>query len=92
MLPVAAAALASLAIGVFAGEEEGWIALALAMLALTAWHLRERARLRRWLERGDTPEPPRARGGWDALHAALLRSRREAARREAELAQSVHRW
>ena len=52
MLPVAAAALASLAIGVFAGEEEGWVAFALAMLALTLWHVRERARLRRWLERG----------------------------------------
>ena len=92
MLPVAAAALASLALGILVGAEEGWIAFALAMLALTAWHLRERARLRRWLERGETPEPPRARGGWDALHAALLRSRREAARREAELVRAVHRW
>ncbi|HET9469953.1 MAG TPA: phosphate regulon sensor protein PhoR, partial [Usitatibacter sp.] len=85
MLPVAAAALASLAIGLIVGEEDGWIAFALSMLALAAWHVRERARLRRWLERGETPEPPRARGGWDALHAALLRSRREAGRREAEL-------
>ncbi|HEX3097269.1 MAG TPA: phosphate regulon sensor histidine kinase PhoR [Usitatibacter sp.] len=92
MLPVAAAALACLAIGVFAGEEDGWIAFALSMLVLAAWHVRERSRLRAWLEHGDTPEPPRARGGWDALHAALVRSRREAARREAELTQAVARW
>ena len=92
MLPVAAAALLSLALGAFAGPEDGWMAFGVLMLALVAYHLRERARLRHWLERGDTPEPPRARGAWDALHAVLQRSRRDAAKREAELVQAVHRW
>ena len=66
-----------------------------ALVVVAAVLLHHVANLRaliRWLERGDTPEPPRARGAWDRLHALLLRSRREAARREAHLAEAAHRW
>jgi hypothetical protein len=41
---------------------------------------------------GDTPDPPRARGAWDRLHALIHRSRRESARREAELVAALTRW
>jgi two-component system phosphate regulon sensor histidine kinase PhoR len=62
------------------------------LLVVLAYHLRHLYALRRWLERGETPDPPRARGVWDELHALLHRSRRESARREAELAESLARW
>jgi two-component system phosphate regulon sensor histidine kinase PhoR len=71
-----------------------WIlaGLGVVLLAALAYNLRELHRLTRWLERGDTPEPPRAYGAWDRLHAALHRVRRESAKREAELENTVTRW
>jgi two-component system, OmpR family, phosphate regulon sensor histidine kinase PhoR len=70
----------------------GWpLATALLFVALL-YHFRKMGNLSRWLERSDTPDPPRAYGAWDKLHALLHRSRREAARREAELMQSLTRW
>src|SRR5512141_1620119 len=71
-----------------------WVLIGLcAVLALfLSYHLRQLRRLIRWLEQGDTPDPPRARGQWDRLHAALHRVRRESTRREAELVHSVTRW
>ncbi|HEX6633891.1 MAG TPA: phosphate regulon sensor histidine kinase PhoR [Usitatibacter sp.] len=92
MLALAAGAVVSLVVGILAGPLAGWIAFAVAMAALVLYHLRRIALLRRWLERGESPEPPRARGAWDELHALLVRSRRESARREAELAHAVERW
>ena len=68
-----------------------WGALAVVALLL-AYHVRNLRALIRWLERGDTPDPPRAYGAWDRLHAMLHRSRRESARREAELVHAVKRW
>jgi two-component system phosphate regulon sensor histidine kinase PhoR len=65
------------------------LAALIAWLAYNLWHLRATSR---WLDRGDTPDPPRARGSWDRLHALIQRHRREAARREAELAAAVERW
>src|SRR5258706_3587920 len=69
-----------------------WAGICLALAALLAYHLRKRGNLYRWLERGDAPEPPRAWGAWDRLHALIHRSRRESARREAELVGAVSRW
>jgi two-component system phosphate regulon sensor histidine kinase PhoR len=71
-----------------------WIlaGLVVVLAAALLYNLRMRHRLTRWLEEGDTPEPPRARGAWDRLHAALHRGRRESARREAELVHSLTRW
>ncbi len=62
------------------------------LLAALAYHVRHQRALMRWLEKGDTPEPPRARGSWDRLHALLQRSRRESARREAGLQEALERW
>jgi two-component system phosphate regulon sensor histidine kinase PhoR len=72
--------------------EWGWPIACLALLAVLAYHLRHLYALRRWLERGDSPDPPRARGAWDELHALMHRSRRESAKREAELAEALARW
>ena len=67
------------------------VLLAIALLLL-AYHLRNLRALIRWLERGDTPDPPRAYGAWDRLHAMLHRTRRESSRRETELVHAVQRW
>jgi len=71
-----------------------WILAALCgvLAAFLAYHLRQLRVLIRWLERGDTPDPPRARGLWDLLHAAMHRGRRESARREADLVHALARW
>src|SRR5512140_2287529 len=68
------------------------IGLCVVLALLLGYHLGQLRRLIRWLEQGDTPDPPRARGQWDRLHAALHRVRRESTRRETELVQSVTRW
>ncbi len=72
-------------------EWTGWaLAAVLALLAL--YHGRNLRALSRWLERDDGRDPPRMLGAWDRFHALLHRSRREAARREADLADQVSRW
>ena len=92
MLALAAGVLVAIVAGLVTGLEWGLTALSAILLGLVLYHLREVARLKRWLEHGATPEPPRAHGTWDELHAVLQRSRRESARREAELAHIVERW
>ena len=72
---------------------ELWLAvLAAALLAVVLYHLRMLHRLARWLERDDPSYPPAAFGLWDRVLALLHRKRRDAARREAELARTVMRW
>jgi two-component system phosphate regulon sensor histidine kinase PhoR len=73
---------------------ETWIlaGLCIVLAALLLYNLRELRILIRWLEHGHTPEPPRAHGSWDRLHAALHRGRRESIKREAELAHALTRW
>lgn len=57
-----------------------------------AYYRRKLGNLVSWLSRPGAPDPPRAYGLWDELHAALHRERREARNRETELAQSLARW
>jgi two-component system phosphate regulon sensor histidine kinase PhoR len=92
VIGIAASVLASAAAWYFAGLEWGLGALAASLLAVLGYEIGQQRRLRRWLEHGETPEPPRARGAWDELHALIHRSRRESARREAELAHALARW
>ena len=77
-------------------ESIGWVAaVALVLAALVGllfYHSRNLQALTRWLEHGDAPDPPRMYGAWDRFHALLHRSRREAAKREADLADQVSRW
>jgi two-component system phosphate regulon sensor histidine kinase PhoR len=74
--------------------ETEWIlaGATVALLLLVAYHVTNLHKLARWLERGETPDPPRARGKWDELHALIQRHRREWARREGDLATAVRRW
>src|SRR5258708_34961090 len=92
VLALALAAGASVAIGVMTEPEWGWASFALMLLAALLHHLRQLLLLGRWLQQGEAPDGHRATGVWDELHALLHRSRREAARREAELADQVARW
>ena len=72
--------------------EWGIAAVALLALVLALYHARKLRELSHWLEHGEAPDPPRAHGAWDRLHALLYRSRRESARREAELVEMLTRW
>ena len=91
-LAVAVGAGVAFAVGFIFEPAWGWAAFALMLLAVLLHHLRQLLLLGRWLEQGEAPDAHRAVGVWDELHALLHRSRREAARREAELADSVARW
>jgi two-component system phosphate regulon sensor histidine kinase PhoR len=62
------------------------------LLGALVYHLRNLYSLSRWLDRGDSADPPRAYGKWDELHALIERGRRESARREAEMAAALTRW
>src|SRR5258708_30298458 len=92
VLALAFAAGASVAIGVMTEPEWGWASFALMLLVALLHHLRQLLLLGRWLEQGEAPDGHRATGVWDELHALLHRSRRHAARPEAELADQVARW
>jgi two-component system phosphate regulon sensor histidine kinase PhoR len=73
--------------------EWGWIAAIALLAGVVFYHSRNVRAISRWLEHGaEAPDPPRTFGAWDRLHAQLHRSRRESARREAELAESLARW
>jgi len=92
MLAIAASALAAAAVGWIAGVEYGLGAFCVLLLLLLLSESRRLSELTYWLEHGEAPEPPRARGAWDRLHALLHRTRRESARREAELVDMLRRW
>ena len=92
MIALGACALVALAVGFFLDLEGGLAAFSALVVLLLLYHLRNLRALSHWLEHGAAPDPPRARGRWDELHALLHRSRREAARREAELASMLARW
>ncbi len=92
MIGIVLAALGAFLAGYATEPILGWIAFSAALVAMLLHHIRRMRVLARWLEHGETPEPPRAYGAWDELHALLHRSRRDASRREAELAHTVARW
>src|ERR1700687_4695083 len=91
-LGIGAFALLSLLAGWTFGADWGWAMFSALLLLMLGYHLRHLRALGLWLERGEAPEAPRALGVWDDIHALLHRSRRESARREAELAESLARW
>jgi two-component system phosphate regulon sensor histidine kinase PhoR len=82
----------ALGIGLYFGAEWGWPAAAILLFGLVLYHARNVRAIERWLEHGEAPDPPRTFGVWDRLHAKLHRSRREAAQREAALAEALARW
>ena len=87
-----AGVLASIAAALAFGAEWGLALLAFTFGTALAHHLRQAYLLGRWLEAGEPADEPSTSGLWDELHALLHRSRREGARREAELAHSLSRW
>jgi two-component system phosphate regulon sensor histidine kinase PhoR len=89
---LAIGALLSLLAGYLLSREWGLATAVAVLLAIVGYHLHQLRVLARWLERGESPYPPRARGAWDDLHALLHRSRRESAKREALLAESLAQW
>ena len=92
MFAIAAIVAVAVAVGWFVDSEWAFAVLAALSLSLLLYHIRRLRQLSNWLEHGEAPDPPRARGAWDHLHALLHRSRRESARREAELVDMLTRW
>ncbi len=92
MIALAACALVAVGVGFLVDTEGGFAVFSVLVLLLVSYHLRNLRALAHWLEHGEAPDPPRARGMWDELHALLHRARREAARREAELVDMLARW
>ena len=92
MAGIVLAALASALLGQLTAASWGWMAFSALLVALLAYHLYQRRALARWLESGGTPEPPRAWGKWDDLHALFMRWRRESASRESQLSDALNRW
>ncbi|QJR12211.1 Phosphate regulon sensor protein PhoR [Usitatibacter rugosus] len=87
-----AAGVVALVVGFMFDSEWGWVVFSISLLLLLGDQLRQLYALGTWLESGEVRAEPRARGAWDELHALLHRSKREAARREAELARALNRW
>jgi len=92
MLAIAACLVVSAAVGWLAGMEWGLATLSALLLLAVLYHVRKLREVAHWVEHGEAPDPPRARGAWDRFHAILHRSRRESARREAELVDMLTRW
>ena len=69
-----------------------WAGACVLLLAGLAYYRRKLGNLIAWLSNPDSPDPPRAYGRWDDLHAALHRERRETRKREAELTEALARW
>ncbi|MEO5692050.1 MAG: phosphate regulon sensor histidine kinase PhoR [Usitatibacter sp.] len=69
-----------------------WIGACAMLLLGLAYYRRKLSNLVKWLSNPESPEPPRAYGLWDDLHALLHRERRDSRRREAELLESLSRW
>jgi two-component system phosphate regulon sensor histidine kinase PhoR len=82
----------ALVAGFLVDAETGWTVFAIALAATLFYQLGQLRALSRWLEHGETPDPPRAYGAWDHLHALLHRSRRDSATHIAELTAQVKRW
>jgi two-component system phosphate regulon sensor histidine kinase PhoR len=65
--------------------------VAIALLALVLWHMRQLARLRRWLANPVPGEVPESRGSWDDVFAAVHRLERARSKHEQGLAEALAR-
>jgi two-component system phosphate regulon sensor histidine kinase PhoR len=92
VIAIVAAALAALAAGYAFDAGIGIATFAALMFAIAVYHVLQLRALSRWLDHGGSPDPPRAHGAWDDLHAALRRSRRGTAIHIADLTAEVKRW
>jgi two-component system, OmpR family, phosphate regulon sensor histidine kinase PhoR len=73
-------------------SEWAWPALVAILVIALGWYALNLSALTRWLRDPRTPHPPRSYGGWDGLHGAIVASRRDLVRRQAELEESLKRW
>ncbi|MGH8660827.1 MAG: phosphate regulon sensor histidine kinase PhoR [Burkholderiales bacterium] len=89
---IAMIAVVALLVGFGLGAATGWAVLALAAIALLAYHLVKLAALTRWLRRPRADALPEARGAWDEVFALLYRFERSAAREADRLARALVRW
>jgi two-component system, OmpR family, phosphate regulon sensor histidine kinase PhoR len=78
--------------GLVFGDTWGWRVLALGLVLLLAYHLRNLGRLAGWIERPVLGRIPEASGIWDEVLAGLHRFERAAARHEEELTEALARF
>jgi two-component system phosphate regulon sensor histidine kinase PhoR len=91
LLTLAGLAAPAVLIGLIFGGAWGWSALAVALVAILAWHVRHLARLERWLANPLPGNVPEGEGIWDEVLASLHRLERDAAKREEGLADALAR-
>jgi two-component system phosphate regulon sensor histidine kinase PhoR len=89
---IAMIAVVALLAGLVFGAAAGWALLALAALALLAYHVSKLAALMRWLRHPRPEALPEARGAWDEAFALLYRFERAAAREAERLSHALLRW
>jgi two-component system phosphate regulon sensor histidine kinase PhoR len=85
-------AVGGLLVGLIAGAAWGWAVGALALAAFVAHHVRNLARLQRWLAHPEAGSVPEGSGTWDEVLSALHRYDRNAAGRQSELAEALARF
>jgi two-component system phosphate regulon sensor histidine kinase PhoR len=89
---IATLAVVALLLGATAGPAYGWGAFAAGLLVLLVYHVRHLSRLGGWLSDPVPGKVPEGHGSWDEVLAALHRFEREAATREARLAEELARF
>jgi two-component system phosphate regulon sensor histidine kinase PhoR len=89
---LAGAAVVGLSIGLAVRPVWGWAAFALVVSALLVRHVRNLARLERWLADPQPGKVPEGTGAWEAVLSALYRFVRSAAGRQSELAEALARF
>ena len=89
---LAAAAVCALLVGWLTRPAWGWATMSLALAALLFPHVRNLARLRRWLEHSESGEVPEGTGVWDEVLSLLHRHERAAAGQQSELAEALARF
>lgn len=89
---IAIIAVVALLAGTGLGAATGWAVLALAALAVLAYHVIKLAALIRWLRQPGAADVPDGRGAWEEAFALLYRFERAGAREAERLSLALTRW
>jgi two-component system phosphate regulon sensor histidine kinase PhoR len=89
---LAGTGVAAVLSGLLLGAKCGWAVLAALLAVLLFRHVRNLARLERWLTRPAPGEVPEGSGAWENVLSKLYRHDRAAAARQRELAEALARF
>ena len=83
--------VAGIVVGFVLGDAAGWFVVSAGLLVLVVLQLVYLQRLKRWLERPDSPAPE-GWGAWDTVFSTLYRARRRDETSRAGLAKALQRF